>query len=102
MAKRIILYNLAKHVTEGEFKKYVTSEKGPLINRLPGVKKYELVKITGAMGGKSPYNYAGIVHLSNAEEFDQKATKTKEYQDFLKKFMPMAKDMIMLSGEEIF
>jgi len=102
MAKRIILYNLAEHMTDEKFKEYVINEKGPLISGLPGVKKYELVKITGAMGGKSPYKYAGILHLSNVAEFDQKATKTQKYQDFLKKFGPMAKDMIMLSGEEIY
>jgi uncharacterized protein (TIGR02118 family) len=102
MAKRIILYNLAEHMTDEAFKEYVTSDKGPLIDSLPGVKKYELVKITGAMGGKPPYRYVGIVHLTSLEEFDQKAAKTKEYQDFLKKFGPMAKDMIMLSGEEIY
>ena len=102
MAKRIILYNLAEHMTDEAFKEYVTTDKGPLIDSLPGVKKYELVKITGAMGGKSPYQYAGIVHLTSIEEFDQKATQMKEYQDFLQKFGPMAKDMIMLAGEEIY
>jgi uncharacterized protein (TIGR02118 family) len=102
MAKRIILYNLAEHMTDEKFKEYVVKEKGPLCSRLPGVKKYELVKITGAMGGKSPYKYVGILHLSSAEEFDQKAPKSKEYQEFLKKFGPMAKDLVMLNGEEIY
>ena len=102
MAKRIILYNLADNVTDEEFKEYVTTDKGPLIDSLPSVKKYELVKITGAMGGKIPFKYVGIVHVTSLEEFDQKAAKTKEYQDFLKKFGPMAKDMLMLSGEEIY
>jgi hypothetical protein len=100
--KKIILYNLADHVTDKEFKEYVTKDKGPLISSLPGVKKYELVKITGAMGGKIPYKYVGIVHVTSLEEYDQKAAKTQKYQDFLKKFGPMAKDLIMLSGEEIY
>ncbi len=102
MAKRIILYNLAEHMTDEKFKEYVTKEKGPLIESLPSVKKYELVKITGAMGGKIPFKYVGIVHLTSLDEFDQKAAKTQKYQDFLKKFGPMAKDMVMLSGEEIY
>ncbi|MHB8104653.1 MAG: hypothetical protein ACYDG5_03845 [Dehalococcoidales bacterium] len=102
MAKRIILYNLAEHVTDEQFKEYVTSEKGPLISGLPSVKKYELVKITGASGVKIPYSYAGIVHLTSVDEFDQKAAKTQQYQDFLKKFMPMVKDILILTGEEIF
>jgi len=35
MAKEIILYNLAGHVTDEEFKEYATKEKGPLIESLP-------------------------------------------------------------------
>lgn len=102
MAKRIILYNLAEHITDEQFKEYVTSEKGPLISKLPAVKKYELVKITSASGAKIPYHYAGIVHVTSLSEFDQKAGKTKKYQDFLKKFLPMVKDLLILSGEEIY
>ena len=102
MAKRIILYNLAENVTDEAFKEYVTSEKGPLIDSLPAVKKYELVKITGSMSGDIPYKYCGIVHVTSVEEFNEKAAPTPEYQAFLKKFGPMAKDMLMLSGEEIY
>ena len=102
MAKRIILYNLAKHVTEGEFKKYVTSEKGPLISGLPSVKKYQLVRITGAAAGEPPYRYAGILDVTSVDEFNQKAAKTPQYQEFLKKFVPMVTDLQILSGEEIY
>lgn len=102
MAKRIILYNLAEHMTDEAFKEYVTSDKGPLIDSLPSVKKYELVKITGSTSGEIPYKYCGIVHVTSIDEFNQKAAPTQAYQDFLKKFGPMAKDMLMLSGEEIY
>ena len=102
MAKRIILYNLAEHMTDEKFRNYVVNEKGPLISKLPGVKKYELVKIAGAPGQKIPYKYVGIVHVNSIEEFDQKAGKTQQYQDFLKKFLPMVKDLLIISGEEIY
>jgi uncharacterized protein (TIGR02118 family) len=102
MAKRIILYNLAPSTTDEEFKKYVVNEKGPLISSLPGVEKYQLVKITGSMSGKIPYKYVGIISLTSEDEFNQKAAKTAEYQNFLKKFGPMATDLQMLSGEEIY
>ena len=102
MTKRIILYNLADNVTDEEFKEYITTDKGPLIDGLPGVKKYELVKITSATTGDIPYKYAGIVHLESLEEYEQKATKLPEYQQFFQKFGPMAKDMLMLTGEEIY
>lgn len=102
MAKRIILYNLAENITDEAFKEYVQTEKGPLIDGLPGVKKYELVKITGAASGQIPYRYCGIVHVTSIEDFNEKAAKTPEYQQFLQKFGPMARDMVMLAGEEIY
>ena len=102
MAKRIILYNLADNVTDEEFKEYVVNEKGPLIDALPSVKKYELVKITSSMTGEIPYKYCGIVHVTSIEEFNQKDANTPEYKQFFMKFGPMAKDMLILSGEEIY
>jgi hypothetical protein len=102
MAKRILLYNLADHVTDEEFKEYVTTDKGPLIESLPSVTKYELVKITGSMSGEIPYKYVGIVHMTSIDEFNQKAVKTQEYQNFVKKFSTMAKDMVAFMGEEIY
>ena len=102
MAKRIILYNLADNVTNEEFEEYVKTDKGPLIDSLPAVKKYENVRITGSMSGEIPYQYCGIVHVTSVEEFNEKAAPTPEYQAFLKKFGPMAKDMVMLTGEEIY
>jgi hypothetical protein len=44
----------------------------------------------------------GIVLMISLDEFDQKAAKTQKYEDFMKKFGPMAKDLLMLSREEIY
>jgi hypothetical protein len=102
MAKEIILYNLAENVTDEEYKDYVTREKGPLLESLPSVKKYEVVRIKGAATGEIPYNYVGIIHVSNLDEFYQKDKKTQKFQDFLNKLMPMLKNIHILYGEEIY
>jgi hypothetical protein len=102
MAKRIILYNLAEHVTEEEFRDYANKEKGPLIKSLPSVINYELVKISSDARSNFPYDYMGIVHLTSLEEYEQLAMTTQAYQDFLKKFVPMVKDLHTITGEEIF
>jgi len=102
MAKEIILYNLADNVTDEQFKDYVTSEKGALIESFPSVKKYELVRIKGAATGEVPFNYVGIVHVNNLDDFYQKDKTTQKFQDFLKKFMPMIKGFQILYGEEIY
>ena len=102
MAKQIILYNLADHVTDEEYKEYVTNEKGPLLDSLSSVKKFELVKIDGSTSVENPCQYAGIMHMTSLEEFSQKDAPSQAFQDFMKKWQSMVKDVTMLAGEEIY
>ena len=103
MAKQIILYNLADHVTDEQYKDYVVNEKGPLLDSLPGVKKFEMVKITGSMKGEIPYKYVGILHIKDLDEFNKKAVPSKKFQDFVAKWSTMVKpDFHSLMGEEIY
>ena len=102
MGKEIILYNLADNVTDEQYQDFVNKEKGPILDSLPSVKKYELVRITRTPMGEIPYKYCGIVHMTSLDEFEQKATKTQQYQDFFAKFRPMVSDLLILSGEEIY
>ena len=102
MAKQIILYNLAKHVTDEAYKEYVIKEKGPFLESLPSVKKFELVKITGAAAGKIPYRYVGILHVKNLDDFNKKAATSQKFKDFQAKMATMLADEQMLFGEEIY
>jgi len=102
MAKEIILYNLAENVTDEEYLKFVTKEKGPLLESLSSVKKFELVHIKGAAAGEIPFKYVGILHLSSLEDFYQKDAPSQKFQDFLKKWQPMTSGFHILFGEEIY
>ena len=102
MAKQIILYNLAPNVTDDEYKDYVTSEKGPLLDSLETINKFELVKIDGSMMGEIPYKYVGIMHLTSLDDFNQKDAPSQKVQDFFAKWMPMVSDFHILFGEEIY
>jgi len=102
MAKEIILYNLAKHVTDEQYKGYATKEKGPLIESLPSVKKFELFKITRSVSGEIPYKYMGIVDLTSLDDFLHKDTQSKKYQDFRAKWQTMVSNFDILFGEEIY
>ena len=102
MAKEIILYNLAKHVTDDEYKEYVTKEKGPLLESLSSVKRFELVKITGTVTGETPYQYVGILHLNSLDEFYQKDAPSSKFQDFMKEWQSMVANFHILSGEGIY
>ena len=103
MAKQIILYNLAEHVTDEQYKEYVVNEKGPLLDGLPGAKKFEMVKITGSMAGDTPYKYVGIMHIEDMEKFMREAVPSKEMQDFSAKWRTMVQpEVLTLIGEEIY
>jgi hypothetical protein len=102
MPKEIILYNLAPNVTDEEYKEYVTKEKGPLLESLSSVKKFELVKITNAATGEIPFKYVGILHVNSLEEFYQKDAPSQKFQDFLKKWQTKVAKFHILAGEEIY
>ncbi|MCR4395063.1 MAG: hypothetical protein NUV31_11890 [Dehalococcoidales bacterium] len=102
MAKQIILYNLAPHVTHEQYRDYVIREKGPLLESLSSVKKFELVKIAASPSGKAPYQYMGIMHLTNLDEFNRVDAPSAKFQEFLKKWQTMVTDVQMLVGEEIY
>lgn len=102
MAKEIILYNLKADVTDEEYKDYVISEKGPLLESLSSVKKFEMVKITGAATGDVPYKYIGILHLTSLDDFYQKDAPSPAFQGFLAKWKPKVSEFHILFGEEIY
>ena len=102
MGKEIILYNLADNVTDEQYRDFVKKEKGPTIDSLPSVKKYELVRIKGAATGEVPFNYVGIVHAKNIDEFLNKDKQTQKFQDLQAKMRPMFKDIHILYGEEVY
>ena len=102
MAKEIILYNLAEHVTDEEYLEYVTKEKGPFLDGLSSAKKFELVKITGSASGEIPYKYVGILHLTSLDEFYGKDAPSQEFQEFMKKWQSMVSNFHVLGGEEIY
>jgi len=102
MAKEIILYNLADNVSDEEYKDYVVREKGPLLESLSSVQKFEMVKITGAATGEIPFKYIGILHVSSLDEFYQKDAPSQKFQDFLAKWKTMVSNFHILAGEEIY
>jgi len=102
MPKQIILYNLAPHVTDEQFKEYVTKEKGPLMESFESVEKYELVKITDSNTGAIPFKYIGIMHVKDMKGLKERDQKSQKYQEFAAKFRPMVTDLHSLFGEEIY
>ena len=101
MAKEIILYNLAPHVTDEDYAKYVRDKKGPFFNGLAGVKKFTLVKITRSQKGEIPYRYVGIVDIENEAEWGKSAS-SPAFGEFIKEWTAKVADFHILSGEEVY
>ena len=101
--KEVILYNLAPHVTDEQYKEYVTNDKGPLLDSLPSVEKFELIKITGSMKGEIPYHYVGILHIKDPEKFLKEDAPSKKFQDFSAKWSTMVDPGFhSMMGEKIY
>lgn len=101
MAKEIILYNLKPDVTDEQFKAYVDNEKGPFIDGLPSVDKYELVRLDSSPTGGVPFKYVGIVTLNSLDDFRNRDTKTEEYKAFTAKMASLTSELHITFGEEI-
>ncbi len=102
MPKEIILYNLAENVTDEDYAEYVKNEKGPLLESLSSVEKFELVKIAGSASGEVPYRYVGIVHLKSLEDFQKNDAPSAKFQDFLQTWRTKVADFHILMGPEIY
>jgi hypothetical protein len=102
MAKEIILYNLAEHVTDEDYRNYVVNEKGPLLESLSTVEKFQLVKIERSASGEIPFKYVGILDVSSLDEFYTKDAPSEKFQGFLEKWQTMVSDFHILAGEEIY
>jgi hypothetical protein len=55
MAKEIILCNLAEHAGDEQCLDFVTNEKDLVLESLPSVKNYELVRTKGVLTDKTPF-----------------------------------------------
>jgi hypothetical protein len=102
MPKEIILYNLAEGVTDEAYREYVEKEKGPFLESLPSVEKFELVNISHSAAGEIPYHYVGILHVKNMADFQQRDAPSAAFQDFMAKWRTKVADFHILAGEEVY
>jgi len=102
-AKQVILYNLAPHVTDEQYRDYVVNEKGPLLDSFESVEKFRLIKINASMKGPIPYHYVGILHIKNLDSFMKNDAPSKKFQDFGAKWSTMVDpNFVTMMGEEIY
>ena len=114
MPKEIILYNLRDNVKEEDYVKWCEDYKGPLLVGLPGSKSFALVKMMGGIQGngqkvsppspaKSPFNYIGILDVSNPDKWEKsKESKAFREEFFAQWFSKWVGDFYILGGIELY
>jgi len=100
MIKMIALY---KHPQDKEkFDEYYFNTHGPLTEKIPGLVKMDVTKITGSpMGGEGKYYMMAEMYYEDMASF-KAAMKTEEAKASGKDAMSFAGDLITLMiGEEV-
>ncbi len=66
MAKIVVLFNLKPGVAVADYEKFARETDLPIVNRLPSVNRFEVLKATGLLGGgDSPYPYIEILDIKD-------------------------------------
>lgn len=68
MAKIIVLFNLKPGVSVADYEKFARETDLPIVNALPSVRSFEVLKTQGLLGGgAAPYAYVEILDLHSLE-----------------------------------
>jgi hypothetical protein len=105
MAKtiQVLMYNLAKGVTDEQYADYVIGEKGPLLESFPSAKKFTSIKVVGSPIEKIPYKWIGIYEVQSTEYWNKVDVKSKKFADFLEKWQKKVDpNYIYVIGEQIY
>jgi hypothetical protein len=101
MAKLIVLFNLKPETRVDEYEKFARELDLPIVNALPSVRKFEVLKATGTMAGTpSPYQYIEIIDLHSLEQLG-KDVQSEQVQKIAGQFRTLANDPIFIITENL-
>jgi 5,10-methylenetetrahydrofolate reductase len=101
MSKVIVLFNLKPETKVEEYEKFARELDLPIVNGLPSVKKFEVLKATGTMAGTaSPYQYIEIIDLHSLEQLG-KDVQTEAVQKIAVQFRALAEAPIFILTENL-
>lgn len=81
MTKVVVLFNLKPGVSVEDYERFARDTDLPIVNALPSVKNFEVLKATGLLGGgTSPYAYVEIIDLNSLEQLGQDVGTEKMQQ----------------------
>lgn len=72
MAKIVVLFNLKPGVSAADYETFARETDLPIVNKLPSVRSFEVLKSQGLLGGgAAPFQYIEIIDLESLEQLGQ-------------------------------
>lgn len=92
MAKIVVLFNLKPGVSVADYEKFARETDLPIVNRLPSVRSFEVLKSQGLLGGgTAPFQYIEVIDLVSLEQLGADVA-TETMQQVAATFQSMADD----------
>jgi hypothetical protein len=101
MAKIIVLFNLKAGVSVADYEKFARETDLPIVNALPSVDKFEVLKASGLLGGgESPYRYLEILEVNDMAQLGTDVS-SETMQQVAATFRSMADNPLFIVTEAL-
>jgi hypothetical protein len=101
MTTIVVLFNLKPGVTVADYEKFARETDLPIVNKLPSVRKFEVLKASGLLtGAASPYQYVELIQLNSLEQLG-KDVGTETMQKVASTFRSMADAPLFIVTENL-
>jgi hypothetical protein len=72
MTTVVVLFNLKAGVSAADYEKFARETDLPIVNKLPSIDKFEVLKAQGLLGGgAAPYQYVEILRVKDMNQLGQ-------------------------------
>ena len=96
MAKIIVLFNLKPGVSVADYEAFARNTDLPVVNALPSVDRFEVLKAEGLLGaGNSPYQYIEVIDVNSMEQLGADVS-TETMQKVAATFRGMAENPLFI------
>ena len=101
MAKIIVLFNLKPGVSVADYEAFARNTDLPIVNALPSVDRFEILKSEGLLGGgSSPYAYVEVIDVNSLEQLG-KDISTDTMQKVATTFQSMADNPLFIVASKL-
>jgi hypothetical protein len=88
----VVLFNLKSGVDARDYERFARETDLPIVNRLPSIEKFEVLKSTGLLGGgAAPFQYIEILRVKDMQQLGNDIA-TATIQQVATQFRAFAED----------